>query len=619
MSRHFGETLRATPGDVDVVGHQLLLRAGYIRQLAAGLFSYLPLGLRAMRKIEHIIREEMDAIGGQELSMPVVHPAELWQETGRWYEIGDELVRFTDRAGRDMVLGMTHEEVVADLVRRDVHSYRQLPMLVYQIQTKLRDEPRPRAGLLRAREFTMKDSYSLDVDDAGLERQYRLHYTAYVRIFSRAGLTDVIAVTADPGMMGGKLAHEFMFLTPIGEDTLALCDACGYAANLQVARFRKLVGRDRSDTAADAAAPPEEARPLEKVATPGATTITALAEFLGIPESRTAKAVFFTGAVPARNGDDPEATREGATHALPLLVMALVRGDMEVNETKLSNVIKARWLTPATADAIRAAGAEPGYASPIGVVREAVLVVVDDLVAASPNLVSGANEAGFHYRNVNAGRDYEPDVVADIATAHAGAPCLRCGEPLRLVRGVEVGHIFQLGTRYTEALGATYLDPAGQARPIVMGSYGIGIGRLLACLAEAHHDQHGLTLPITVAPFELYLVRLSRNDPDLDARADELYVGLQAAGIDVLYDERDVSPGIKFADADLVGVPLRATLSPRSLQRGGIELKLRGRDETRVVPPAEAVGAVRAAKMQLRAEAAAGVKTALYQPAGDMT
>jgi prolyl-tRNA synthetase len=527
----------------------------------------------------------MDAIGGQEIVMPVVHPAELWQETGRWYEIGDELTRFKDRAERDMVLAMTHEEVVADLVRRDVHSYRQLPMLVYQLQTKFRDEPRPRAGLIRTREFVMKDSYSLDADEAGLAQQYRAHYTAYFRIFSRAGLTDLIAVQADVGMMGGKLAHEFMYLCEIGEDTLVLCDACGYAANQQIAGFQK-------PTPAA-----EEPQALEKVATPARDTIAALAEFLGVPASRTAKAVFFTAAVPGGEGET--ATRE-------TLVMAIVRGDMEVNETKLSNAVAARWLRPATDVEIRAVGAEPGYASPIGI-DSAALVVVDDLVAASPNLVSGANEAGYHYLNVNAGRDYTPTVAADIVAAASGAPCPTCGAPLRLVRGVEVGNIFQLGTRYTAALGATYLDHNGEARPVVMGSYGIGVGRLLACLAEAYHDDRGLMLPISVAPFALALVRLTRGEAALEAQADALYDELRAAGIEVLYDDREASPGVKFADADLIGLPLRATLSPRSLQNGGVELKRRDRDETRIVPLAEAVAAVRAAIAELEAEAAARV------------
>ena len=599
MSRHFGETLRAAPADVEVASHRLLLRAGYVRQLAAGIFSYLPLGLRALRKLEGIIREEMDAIGGQEIGMPVVQPAELWQETGRWYSIGEEMVRLRDRAGRDLVLGMTHEEVVGDLVRRDVHSYRQLPMLVYQIQTKFRDEPRPRAGLIRVREFTMKDSYSLDLDEAGLERQYRAHYTAYFRIFSRAGLGEVLAVRSDPGMMGGRLAHEFMYLSPVGEDVLVRCDGCGYAANLQVARFRK------------PAPPAEPPRPLAKVATPGAATIRDLAALLGIAESRTAKVVFFSAAVPS-----PAAAGGLDEQELPpreVLVVALVRGDHEVNEAKLAGAIRARRLQPATADEIRAAGAEPGYASPIGIDRERALVVLDDLVAASPNLVSGANEEGFHYLDVNAGRDYEPDVVADLASAPDGAPCGHCGAALRHVRGIEVGNIFQLGTRYTAALGATYLDAEGAAHPVVMGSYGIGVGRLLACVAEAHHDERGLTLPITVAPFELHLVCLSKREgAGLRAQADGLYDALCAAGVEVLYDDRDLSAGVKFTDADLIGAPLRATVSERSLRGGGVELKRRESGETRIVPLETAVAGVPEALAGLRAEAQARVVSPGY-------
>ena len=588
MSHLFGETMRTAPAEVEVAGHRLLLRAGYIRPLAAGIFSYLPLGVRVMRRVEAIIREEMEAIGGQEITMPVVHPAELWQRTGRWYDIDEELVRFADRTGRNMVLAMTHEEVVADLARSEVRSFRQLPLLLFQIQTKFRDDPRPRAGLIRVREFTMKDSYSLDADVAGLELQYRNHYRAYVRVFQRVGLPDVIAVAADPGMMGGNVAHEFMFLTEVGEDTLALCDRCGYAANIQVAGSRKPVPSA------------EQALPLAKVATPGTDTIEALASFLGVPTSRTAKVVFFTAAVPAPAG----AAGENAK-AREVLVMALVRGDMDVNEAKLGRAVGARRLTPASAEGIRGVGAQPGYASPIGVVRTDVLVVVDELVAASPNLVAGANEVGFHYRNANVGRDFQPDLVTDIADAFAGSPCPRCEGPLRLARGVEVGNIFQLGTRFSEALGAKYLDAQGQSHPVVMGSYGIGMGRLLASIAEANHDERGLRLPITVAPYDVHLVRLSTQAPDLDAKADALYEALRAVGIEVLYDDRDLSAGVKFTDADLIGLPLRVTISARSLQHGGCELKRRDRDEVRVVPLDEGPSTVCEAIRQLRDEAAA--------------
>ena len=576
-----------------MVGHQFLLRAGYVRQLAAGIFSALPFGRRSLVKIEQIIREEMDRIGGQEITMPVVHPAEIWQETGRWYQIGDEMARFKDRAGRDMVLGMTHEEIVADLVRRDIRSYKQLPLLVYQLQTKFRDEPRPRAGLIRVREFVMKDSYSLDLDYAGLEEQYRRHYTAYFRMFARAGLADVIAVASDTGMMGGKLAHEFMYLNEIGEDSLALCEDCGYAANVQVARFRK----------------PEPAvasvLPIERVETPACPTIEALVTFLGISAAQTCKVVFFTAAVPAPSEDAPEAVRT-------VLVMALVRGDLQVNETKLGNAIHARWVKPATADEIRAVGAEPGYASPVGIRRAGVLVVADDLVAASSNLVSGANEPGFHLRNVNCGRDYTPDVTADLCAAGEGSGCPSCTGSLRVARGVEVGNIFQLGTRYTEALGATVLNAEGQAVPVVMGSYGIGVGRLLACVAEEYRDDRGLILPITVAPYEVHLVSLSGRDGDLDAQAGQLYAALREAGLEVVFDDREASAGVKFADADLMGVPLRVTLSGRSLKAGGVELKRRDEAEARIVPLNGAVDAVRETVQQLYAAVAERVRDIPY-------
>ncbi len=590
LSGLFGETLRAAPADVEVESHRLLLRGGFVRALAAGIFSYLPLGVRVLRKIEAVIREEMEAIGGQEIIMPVVHPAELWQRSGRWYDIDQELVRFTDRAERDMVLAMTHEEVVADLARSEVRSYRNLPRLVYQIQTKFRDDPRPRAGLIRVREFTMKDSYSLDADAAGLEEQYRNHYRAYVRIFQRVGLADVIAVAADPGMMGGRMAHEFMYLAEIGEDTLVLCDHCGYAANRQAAHFRKPTP------------PVEPGRPVEKVATPGADTIATLARFLDVPESRTAKVVFFTAQVA---GASVRESRE-------VLVMGLVRGDMSLHEAKLANAVKARTLRPATVPEIRAAGAVPGFASPIGVDRGSMRVVVDDLLAVSPNLVSGANEEGYHLRNVNVGRDFVPDVVADIADVFEGAPCPHCGMPLRLARGVEVGNIFQLGTRYAEALGATYLDAEGRTRPIFMGSYGIGVDRLMACVAEAHHDERGLRWPITVAPYGVHLVLLAGREADVRTKADALYDESSQAGLEVLYDDRDASAGVKFADADLIGVPLRLTVSGRSLQQGGVEVKRRDRDEVQVIPLAEAVPAARAELNRLHAETTLALRDVAY-------
>ncbi|UYN91184.1 MAG: proline--tRNA ligase [Anaerolineales bacterium] len=576
MSHMFGTTMRQAPSEAETASHQLLVRAGFIRQLGAGIYSLMPMGKRSIDKIENIMRAEMNAIGGQELFMPVVHPADLWQETGRWYQIGDEMSRFKDRKDHDMVLAMTHEEVVADLARREVQSYKQLPMLVYHIQTKWRDDPRPRAGLIRVREFTMKDSYSLDADEAGLDVQYRAHYQAYFNIFRRAGL-PVISVGADVGMMGGSLAHEYMYLTPVGEDTLVLCDACGYRANRQIARFRK-------DTSAA-----EEAAALEKVPTPGVSTIEALANFLNLPKSKTAKAVFMTATFKGDEGDSQK------------LVFAVVRGDMEVNETKLTNAIKAAELRPAHEDEIRAVGAAPGYASPIGL--QGALIVVDDLVESSANLVAGANEDGFHYLNTNYGRDYKADVVADIVAVDDGYGCVNCGQPVRTSRGVEVGNIFKLGTRYSASLGANFLDAEGAERPVVMGSYGIGSGRMLACIAEEHNDDKGLIWPITTAPYEVHLVSLRGGE----AIAAQLYDDLRAAGLDVLFDDRDESPGVKFNDADLIGLPIRLTVSERSLQAGGVEFKLRREADRSVVAQAEAVRATVDAVGALLAEIEAGI------------
>ncbi len=547
MSVLFGRTLREAPSGVEVEGHKLLLRAGFVRQLAAGVFSYLPLARRSIRKIEGILREEMDAVGGQEVSMPVVQPADVWKRSGRYASTGSELVRLRDRRDRELVLAMTHEEIVAGLAAGEVDSYQRLPRLVYQIQTKFRDDPRPRAGLIRAREFTMKDAYSLDRDEEGLHKQYETLYEAYFRIFARCGL-PAIAVGADVGIMGGSMSHEFMYLSPIGEDTILLCDDCGYKANRQVAGFRKQIP--------DA----EEQRPIEKISTPGTDTIEALARSLNIPESRTAKAVFAV------------ATVEGSER----FVFAVVRGDMELNETKLANAVGASELRPALAQEIRAVGAEPGYGSPLGV--EGALVVADDAILDSPNLLAGANEEGFHFTNVNHGRDFEADLVADVVSAEDGSPCPVCGGAMRAERGVEVGNIFKLGTRYSEALGASFLDGDGRHKPVVMGSYGIGVGRLLACIAEEHRDEDGLVWPVSVAPYHVHLVAAEAGE-----KPDGLYEELRSAGVEVLYDDRRESLGAKFKDADLIGIPLRLTMTPRSLQRGGVELKARSDAESHIV------------------------------------
>ncbi|MDX9956689.1 MAG: proline--tRNA ligase, partial [Anaerolineae bacterium] len=538
-----------------------------------------------LTKIERIIREEIEAIGGQEITMPVVHPASLWKETGRWFQIGAEMGRFRDRADRDMVLAMTHEEVIADLVRKEIRSYRQLPQLLFHFQTKWRDDPRPRAGLIRVREFTMKDSYSLDADWEGLDRQYRAHYQAYFNIFNRCGL-DVIAVASDTGMMGGAMAHEFMALLPIGEDTLMLCDACGYAANRQVATFRKPL------------AEPEDPLPLEEIATPNVSTIADLAAFLDIPAARTAKAVFLVATVAE---GERETTR---------FIFAVVRGDMDVNETKLANAVHAKALRPALEEEIRAIGAEPGYGSPLGV-HDAV-VIVDDAVASSPNLVAGANRIGFHLRNVNVGRDFKPDIIADIAAAEAGDACPQCGAPLQAERGVEVGNIFKLGTRYSEALGCLFESGDREMKPVIMGSYGIGIGRALACIAEVHHDEQGLRWPISVAPYQVQLVVLGGKGIDALPVADRLYEELCAAGVEMLYDDREATPGVKFNDADLIGLPLRLTVAPRGLANGMVELKHRDRQERELVPLEEIIVRIEAEIVALKAALNARLTTETF-------
>ena len=549
LSQLFFSTLRDDPADAEMASHRLLVRAGYVRQLGAGIYSLLPLGFRVSKRVEQVIREEQDRIGAQEMEMPVVHPAEVWKESGRYYKIGPELLRFKDRTERDMVLAFTHEEVVALLLHDIVQSYRQLPKMVYHFQTKFRDEPRSRGGLIRVREFVMKDAYSCDRDDAGLDKSYRDQYAAYERTFKRLGL-EAIAVGADVGVMGGSGAHEFMVLNEFGEDTLVLCDSCGYAENQQIAEVRKPDPE------------PEDALPMEDVETPGATTIDALATFLGVPASRTAKAAFFV-------------TGDGR------FVVAIVRGDYDVNETKLVNAIKATGgLRPAQLEEITERGMQAGYGSPIGA-RDSV-VIVDELVMRSPNLVAGANRVGWHVKNVNVPRDYAPDVVAEITNAREGDLCIRCGSPIQLRKGIEVGNIFKLGTDFTVAAGAQYLGEDGERHPIVMGSYGIGVGRNVACVVEAHHDEKGIVWPAEVAPYAAHLVDIgAAKEPRVREVAERLHQVAEDAGYwrQILWDDRDESPGVKFNDADLLGMPWILTVSPRSLAAGGVEVTQRATGE----------------------------------------
>jgi prolyl-tRNA synthetase len=568
MSHLFGRTLREAPGDVELPSHRLMLRAAMMRPLGAGIYSLLPLGFRVVTKVEQIIREELNAIGGQELLMPVVHPADLWKESGRYYGVGPEMTRFKDRGDRDMVLAMTHEEIVTDLARQEINSYRQLPQLVYHIQTKWRDEPRSRGGLIRVREFTMKDSYSLDLDEAGLDVQYRNHWRAYERIFRRCGLRFVV-VGADTGMMGGSASHEFMAISEYGEDIVLLCPRCNYADNREVATFRREPASN------------EAPLPMEEVETPNTTTIRALADYLDIPLAKTAKAVFFKG----------DSGR---------FIFAVIRGDLEINETKMRKATGETGLTPATVEEIRAIGAEPGYGSPVGV--HDATIVVDESVRDTPNLVAGANRIGWHLKNVNLGRDYQADVIADIASAEAGLPCPVCGAPLDAERAIEVGNIFKLGTRYSAMLGATYLDAEGESHPIVMGSYGIGSGRVTATVVEQHHDEKGIIWPVTIAPYHVSLLSLgAAGESGPVEAADKLYDALLSAEVEVLYDDRTDRAGVKFNDADLIGCPVRVSVSERTLARGEAELKPRAASEATYVPLAEVVPTVQRMLAELSA------------------
>jgi prolyl-tRNA synthetase len=569
LSQLFGRTLRQVPADAELTSHQLLLRANFIRALGAGLYTYMHLGWRVALRIQDILRREMAAIDCQEMRMPVMHPAALWQNTGRWDSVGPALVKLKDRRGQDYALAMTHEEVVVELARREIDSYRQLPRLLYHIQTKLRDEIRPRGGLIRVREFIMKDAYSLDIDAAGLDKSYDAFYHAYERIFETCDVATV-PIEADTGMMGGAVSHEFVVPHPQGEDRLIACTQCDYAANVERA---ELVKDSRV------------AEPVErvKVATPDCTTIADVAAYVGVPTDETLKAVFYV---------HDHFTGDGKKSQF---LFVLIRGDLDVNETKLLNAIGGGELRAAEDEDILAVGGVPGYASPIGLkVRDTLqgdglLVVADDSIQTRGAFVSGANDAGYHYTGVNYPRDFQVTLIIDIAQADTGHICPRCGGRLEAQSAIELGHTFKLGTWYSKAVGATYLDESGESHPIVMGSYGIGVGRLMAAIVETHHDEYGIMWPKSVTPYQVHLVALGPN-PDVMDEAEALYQRLQAVGYEVLYDDRDERAGVKFADADLIGVPLRLTVSKRSLDAGGIEVKERHRDERTVVQMEELMG-----------------------------
>jgi prolyl-tRNA synthetase len=554
-------TLREDPADAEAVSHRLLVRGGFIRRLMAGSYSLLPLGMRVATKVSNIIREEMDRIGGQEFLLPVVHPGEVWKQTGRWDSVGEELLRFKDRRNTDLALAMTHEEIFA-LLAAEMSSYRDLPQMWYHLQTKFRDEPRPKGGLLRVREFTMKDSYTFDLDEAGLDIQFKRHHEAYRRIFERMGM-DTIAVEASSGVMGGSESVEFMVASDAGEDDIAVCGSCDYAANTEKATAQL-------PEAADEPWPGEP----ERLPTPGIRTIAALAEA----------------------HDFAAADRQIKTLAYMVdgeMRLALLRGDHELMEQKLIDGMGTTDIRPAEAHEIRSAlGADPGSLGAVGVAEYPI--VADPALRGRSNMVTGANEDDWHLRGVDVDRDIKVGRWLDLRRVKAGEACPRCGEPLDVVRVIEVGHIFKLGTTYSEPLGAVVLDPEGKERPIVMGSYGIGVGRNVAAAVEANHDEDGMVWPVSIAPYEVVVTAVQQNDTVTDA-AEQIYRGLGEAGIDVILDDRDERPGVKFADAELIGIPYRITVGPRSLADGEVEV-MRRRDRTvERIPLGDAVDVVAAA------------------------
>jgi prolyl-tRNA synthetase len=564
VSRIFLSTLKEAPAEAELVSHRLMLRAGLIRRLASGLYTWLPLGLRVVRKIEAIVRREMNAIGAAELLMPAIQPAELWQESGRWEQYGPDLLRLKDRHQRDFCVGPTHEEVVSDLVRRDIKSYRQLPVVLYQIQTKFRDEIRPRFGVMRAREFVMKDAYSFHLDHAGLERTYQDMYAAYTQIFTSLGLR-FRAVAADTGSIGGTGSHEFHVLADSGEDAIAFSPASDYAANVELA-----------EALAPSQPRPQPAQPLGKVATPGRTTCEAVCEQLGCSLQQSVKAIM--------------------VQAGGKLAMLLLRGDHQLNEIKAAKLPGLAGMRLATEAEIRAAtGCRPGYIGPVGL-DPAIGLVADRTVAAMADFVCGANEAEYHYAGVNFGRDLpEPAVVADIRNVVAGDPSPDGSGPLEICRGIEVGHIFQLGRKYSEPMNVAVLDEAGKLQTVEMGCYGIGVTRIVAAAIEQNNDARGIVFPPAIAPFEVAVVPIgAQKNAQVRAAAEKVHDELAAAGIEVLLDDRDERPGVMFADMDLIGIPFRIVVGERGLAAGELEFKGRQEDKATAVAAAKIVDYTRA-------------------------
>ncbi len=557
VSKLFGKTQREIPAEADTISHQLLLKSGMIRQVVAGVYSYLPLAWRVIKKIENIIREEMDNAGGQELNLPALQPYEFMQQSGRDKSYGQSLFKLYDRRERRLVLGPTHEEVLTELLKYNVQSYRDLPLLLYQIQVKFRDEPRPRAGLIRVREFIMKDLYSFDADEEGLKRSYDKMLQAYQNVYDRCGLPTLM-VEADSGAMGGTDSHEFILITDSGEDEILHC-SCGYAANADKAVSEK----DQVDGG--------ELLPVEEVPTPGMGTIEEVSGFFNVPANRTLKAVFYI--------------------ADEKMVFTVIRGDLEVNDIKVKNALNCTDLRMATEDEVIEAGIVAGAASPVGLSGKKV--IADDSVNSGTNFIAGANKPETHLKNVNYPRDFKADIVTDITRTRAGDICIKCGQKLSSSRGIEVGHIFKIGTVYSDKQEAFFIDKDGVSRPIIMGCYGIGLGRLMAAAIEQNHDDKGIIWPLTIPPYQIYLIPLYREDTKVSEISENLYAELTNAGLEVLFDDREESPGVKFNDADLLGIPLRITVSPRTLEKNSIELKWRSEKESCLLPLEDSVKSIK--------------------------
>ena len=551
VSKMYAPTLREVPSEAEIASHQLLLRAGFMRKSTNGMYTYLPLAWRVIRKIEAIIREEMEEKGAQEIMMPIMQPAEIWQESGRWGAYGAEMIRLKDRHGHEYCLGPTHEEMVTTVVKSDVRSYRQLPLNLFQIQDKFRDERRPRFGLMRSRDFIMKDGYSFDRDEAGLDASYQAMYDAYTNIFNRCGL-NFRPVEADSGAIGGNGSHEFMVLAESGEAEIVYCSECEYAADIEKAELHTIE------------APAEEEKAVEKIATPNCKTIEEVCSFLNIPVDHSMKAVAFQ-------------SEKG-------LILCFVRGDHEVNEIKVVNTVGVTEVEMADPELLAKCGTVGGYMGPVGLDAKKVIIVVDQSVMKMHNVCCGANEEGYHLVNVNPGRDFTPTFVADIRLMAEGDPCPHCGAPVKKARGIEVGQVFKLFTKYSKAMHATYLDENGKEQPMVMGCYGIGVGRTMAAAVEQNNDKDGMIWPVAIAPYEVLVVPVNVKDEASTAKAEEIYAALQKAGVETVIDARKERPGVKFKDADLIGYPIRVVVGPKTLTTGELEVKIRRSGEVKMLP-----------------------------------